>query len=184
MNKLTELKQIIADAPEGATHICSSDLYWNKDNYGSWLCYVAQFKQWDSRPDITDYKGYRSIADIRTIIEQAEEIKRLTQQNSSLNICLSDQMERIKYLEAKVAELENHKNYYQDFLKENTDCESITELVGKYKKQSQKIVELNQQVAFEMRQKAKAREQRDKVTKSAINLELKQNLGNWKGGAE
>ena len=74
-------------------------------------------------------------------------------------------------LKKRIAELEQHKNYYQDFLEVNTDCKSITELVGKYKKQSQCIVELNQQVAFEMQQKGKAREQRNKVTKRIAELE-------------
>ena len=107
MNKLTELKRIIADAPEGATHCKdkpskSDTVFYYKMGDFCWHFWARS--QWFKYHECTAFT--RSLADIRTIIEQAEEIKRLAQQNSSLNICLSDQMERISELRKQTAYLD------------------------------------------------------------------------------
>ena len=151
MNNIQELRKIIADSKEGQNEVYILDG-------------VPYYSTARTSP-------YRSLADIRTIVEQAEE-----------NEALKD----------RVAELEQDKNYYQDFLEVNTDCESTTELVGKYKKQAQKIAVLEQVLSKPCRACESIRKldealginEQAEQSKSAINLELKQNLGNWKGGAE
>lgn len=46
-----------------------------------------------------------------------------------------------KVLIERIAELEHYKSYYQDFIKNSTDCDSINKLVSKYKKQQKRIAE-------------------------------------------
>ena len=68
MNKLQELKQIIADAPDGANEIEDTGRYWIYKGDGDYLL-------WDGREWIENWSPFhtRSLADIRTIVEQAEE---------------------------------------------------------------------------------------------------------------
>ena len=144
MNKLPELKQIIADAPDGATEVCQIEriLYYVNNRDNGHEPKIRLNGEWVFSELICDFnyrRNVRLLADIRTIIEKEERISKLEKYNLDLANESHAKSERI-------AELENHKNYYQDFLEVNTDCKSITELVGKYKRQSQCIVELEQKL--------------------------------------
>ena len=74
MNNLPELKQIIADAPEGANEIDDTGRYWIYKGDGDYLL-------WEGKEWIENWSPFhtRSLADIHTIIEQAERIAELEQ---------------------------------------------------------------------------------------------------------
>ena len=69
-NNITQLREIKAGAPEGATHIDAEMDYWICDGVHCTLIGGISFSQ---SQQIT----MRSLSDINTIIEQAEEIARL-----------------------------------------------------------------------------------------------------------
>ena len=155
MNNIQELKQIIADAPEGATRVEIS----------------TQIKQ----------TPYFSIADIRTIVEQAERIAELEEIKDGLH--------------DRVFSVLSILGIYPDFGDIVCNgCDGIGKKV--YANTSTYLKGIGGQAMTEdvcdecwgsgksnapFKNLRKLREQA-KQSKSAINLELKQNLGNWKGG--
>lgn len=75
MNNIQELKQIIENAPEGATHVDSYGDYWNvkgKFNYVNW---DKDCETWGDSDVLED--ALSSLSDLRTIVDQAEEIEQL-----------------------------------------------------------------------------------------------------------
>ena len=68
MTELEQLKQIIADAPEGATHV-SHDIFFHKEDGYVYYEYDAYKDVWRPYPRFT---LTRSLADIKRIIELLE----------------------------------------------------------------------------------------------------------------
>ena len=104
MDKIQQYKEILEQAPEGATHY---------DNLATW-----KYKNLDRgtflMPDGTGYKidefypneTICRLSDLQTIVEQAETIERLkvVTDNSKVNVALIEENEQLK---SRVTELES-----------------------------------------------------------------------------
>ena len=119
MNNIQELRKIIADAPDGANEIDDTGRYWIYKGDGDYLL-------WDGREWIENWSPFhtRSLADMRTIIEQEDWIANVEKANRNitesfkynekkhtqlLETC-DHYKKRSEQLEAKVAELEKAIN--------------------------------------------------------------------------
>ncbi len=78
MNKqeYEQAKQIIEDAPEGATHFDSENYYYKKETCYEWLYCGNGTTVWDSDDDYGS-STIRSLSDIKTMIKQYETIEKL-----------------------------------------------------------------------------------------------------------
>jgi|GEM_PF-4470733 len=76
MNNIDELRNIIADAPNCSEFISNMGYLWNDND--NWFIYAVNKEEWlhlfFHDYDYSDWK-IRSLADITTIIEQADRIK-------------------------------------------------------------------------------------------------------------
>lgn len=70
---LKELKQILDNAPEGATHVDTENGYLQFDEFGDSHNVDGQ----RYLVDVFDLPNTRKLSDIKTIVEQQEEINRL-----------------------------------------------------------------------------------------------------------
>ena len=78
MNNIEKLKQIILDAPEGATHVDNLPSYYKMDSHGlSWGIWKGAWCVCVGCNTMRMPPSMRSLSDIKTIVEQAEEIERL-----------------------------------------------------------------------------------------------------------
>lgn len=73
--ELKELKQILDNAPEGATHYGTESSYYRHDGVMDLDWWVNG--GWQNERVLGDYEVTRSLSDIKTIVEQQEEINRL-----------------------------------------------------------------------------------------------------------
>jgi len=139
MNKIQQYKEILEQAPEGATHVemltnnlRKQPMFIRHGRGSNWLLW-RENKTWGQMPKsgINFFTRIRALSDLQTIVEQAETIERLkiTTDNSKVNAELIKENERLK---ACVAELgryldiaerhlhDEHFTYYAE------DCEQLT----------------------------------------------------------
>ena len=67
-------KEILDNAPCGATHVDNFDLYWNIEDRDA-LCWQGKRKSWLSLS--SDTEELRSLADIKRIVELEEQLQNI-----------------------------------------------------------------------------------------------------------
>ncbi len=95
--KPEQAKQILADAPEGATHFDEEDggifdwIKFDDDTCGGeWSKFTESGWKVIDREKIGDFYSIHALSDLRTIVAQAERIEDLERKLDNANKCFND----------------------------------------------------------------------------------------------